>query len=299
MGLFTKRSAAQDVFADDVYRSKESPSALLKRIRLSTSNKLDSLFAGAYRSAFKGSGLSFDSVREYQYGDDVRAVDWNVSARMNHLYIKEYIEERDISILLMLDVSASTAFGGLRSKRDVMLEITDLILQLARLNRDRVSALLFSDKIEKIIKPENGSRFAMRVLDEIIKHKPASTKTDIGAAVDFASRILKKRSVVFCISDFLDEKQDYANKLKILARRHEVISVQIFDPYERKTPFLGLTNFLDLETGDSFLADVIPEITSFPEPPAGSSVKLSTLDKIDSVFLEFLERRAGITARSR
>lgn len=277
----------------------ESSSALLKRIRLSTSKKLDSFFTGEYRSAFRGTGLSFDSVREYQYGDDVRAVDWNVSARMNHLYIKEYIEERDISILLMIDVSASSSFGSLRSKRDVMLETVDLLLQLARLNGDRISALLFSDRIEHFIRLNSSRYFSVRVMDEIIKCRPEGTKTNIGLALDFAAKVLKKRSLVFCLSDFLDANEDYQNKLKLLSRRHETICVQICDPYETAMPFAGLVEFVDLETGRTFLSDVVPDRTPFPDMPAGSSVRISTADRTDRALLEFFQRRTRSSGRGR
>ena len=143
--------------------------ALLKKIKILTGKKLNTLFVGEYHTAFKGQGLSFDSVREYQYGDSFRNVDWNVSARMNNLFIREYIEERELSVVLMVDISGSTEFGSKRSKRDVVLEVTTLLLYLAQMNNDRISVILFSDTIEKFIKPKKGGKFILKVLDEIIK----------------------------------------------------------------------------------------------------------------------------------
>ena len=171
--------------------------SLLKKIKILMGKKLNSLFVGEYHSAFKGYGLSFDNVREYQYGDSIRNIDWNVSARMNHLYIKEYIEERELSVVLMVDVSGSFDFGSKRSKRDVMLEIVTLFLYLSQMNNDRVSVLLFSDKVEKFIPPKKGRKFILKVLDEIIMCKPESRKTNLSVAIDFVRRMQKKRSVDF------------------------------------------------------------------------------------------------------
>jgi len=139
--------------------------ALLKKIRIETGKKISTLFSGSYRSAFKGYGLLFDSVREYVSGDDVRNIDWNVSARMNHLYVREYVEERELSIVLMVDISASTQFGVSRAKADVMLEFVALILYLAQMNNDRITLLLFSDRVEKFLKPRKGRKFVLKALD--------------------------------------------------------------------------------------------------------------------------------------
>ena len=151
--------------------------ALLRKIRLETGKKINAMFAGEYRSAFRGHGLAFDSVREYIPGDDVRSIDWNVSARMNHLFIKEYIEERELSVVFLVDVSASTLFGSGRSKREALLEFVTLMLHLAQMNNDRISVILFSDRVEKFLKPRKGRKFVLKVLDEIVFHEkivPAS-----------------------------------------------------------------------------------------------------------------------------
>ena len=265
--------------------------AFLKKIKLSTARKLDSSFTGEYRSMVKGVGLVFDSVREYQYGDDVKSIDWNVSARMNHLYIKEYIEERDISVLLMIDLSASTDLNGERSKREVIFEIASLLLRLAQINKDRISVLLFTDKVEKFIKPRKG-RFVMSVLDEIMKCRPKSRSTDIGAAVDFAGKVLKRRSVVFCVSDFLDERNNYLHKLKLLGRRHDVIGIQVYDRFESDVVFHGLTEFIDLETGETFLSDSVSAGGNFPLVQEKSFILIRTDESFELALLRFFERRA-------
>ncbi|MCL2026650.1 MAG: DUF58 domain-containing protein [Leptospirales bacterium] len=264
--------------------------AFLKKIKLSTAKKLGSSFTGEYRSVVKGVGLVFDSVREYQYGDDVKSIDWNVSARMNHLYVKEYIEERDISILLMIDLSASTDLNGRRSKKEIILEIASLLLKLAQINKDRISVLLFTNRVEKFIKPRKG-RFVMSVLDEIIKCRPQSRSTDIGEAVDFAKKTLKRRSVVFCVSDFLDEKNNYLHKLKLLGRRHDVIGIQVYDRFESDAVFHGLTEFIDLETGETFLSDSISTGGNFPFIQEKSFISICTDEPFELALLRFFERR--------
>lgn len=264
-------------------------SALLKRIKLKTRHKLNTLFIGEYHSAFKGYGLAFDSVREYQYGDDVRNIDWNVSARMNHLFVKEYIEERELSVVLMVDLSASVEFGSVRSKRGVVMEMVTLLLYLAQMNHDRISVLLFTDVVEKFIKPKKGGKFILTVLDEISKHKPRQKKTDIGNAIDFLRRVLKKRSIVFLISDFLDE--GYILKMRLLRKKHDIIPVTVSDPMEEELRFFGLTEFVDLETGKAFLSDIVPERGNLPVLREFDAIRLNTVDPIEIPILRFFEKR--------
>lgn len=265
--------------------------ALLKKIRIETGKKINTMFSGNYRSAFKGYGLLFDSVREYVSGDDVRNIDWNVSARMNHLYVREYVEERELSIVLMVDISASTQFGVSRTKADVMLEFVTLILYLAQMNNDRISLLLFSDRVEKFIKPRKGRKFILKVLDEIINTVPSGTGTDISAAVDYLNRVMKKRSIVFAVSDFMDRGSDYLTRLKILTRKHDIIPVQVFDPLEKGIPLPGLTQFFDLESGRTFFSDTGDYRFSLPETGFAGSIKLSTGEAIESAVLDFFEKR--------
>ena len=264
--------------------------SLFKNIKIRTSKKLNTAFVGEYHSAFKGHGISFDNVREYQYGDDIKSIDWNVSARMNHLYIKEYIEERDLSVVLLLDVSSSTEFGTSRTKRDLILEVATIFLYLAQMNNDSISVILFSDKIEKFIKPQKGRKFILKVLDEILKCKPDSKATNITDALNFSQKVLKKRSIIFLISDFLD-KSEYLLKLKHISRKHDVIPIQIIDSLENKIPFFGLTEFLDLETQELFLSDAIPEQGNVPILSGFDFIKLRTDEPVEKPILKFFEKR--------
>ncbi|HPI90556.1 MAG TPA: DUF58 domain-containing protein [Spirochaetota bacterium] len=265
--------------------------ALLKKIKLQSRRKLNTLFMGEYRSAFKGMGLAFESVREYNFGDDVRSIDWNVSARMNHLYVKEFVEERELSVVLMVDVSGSQEFGSARTKRDLLLETVTLFLYLAQMNNDSVTVILFSDSVEKVIKPLKGRKYILKVLDEIMKHEPGSRGTDISAAVDTARRILKKRSIVFVISDFLDESGDFSLKLRLLSRKHDIIPVQISDPLEKEMKFFGLTEFVDLETGKVLLSDSLPEKGNLPAPAGFETIMLNTDEGIEMPILKYFEKR--------
>ncbi|HPB82289.1 MAG TPA: DUF58 domain-containing protein [Spirochaetota bacterium] len=263
--------------------------ALLKRIRIKTNKKMNNLFVGEYHSAFKGFGLNFESVREYQYGDDVRAIDWNVSARMNHLYIKEYSEERELSVVLMVDLSGSTEFGTGRSKRDIIMETVTLLLYLAQMNNDRITVVLFTDTVEKFLRPRKGKKFVLTVLDEILKFRPAGRGTGIGGAIDFVLRVMKKRSVVFLISDFIDEGYDI--RLRRLRRRHDLIPVVVTDPVEKGLPLFGLAEFIDLETGKVFLSDTLPEKRKGPLFQEFDAITLSTEEPIETAILRFFEKR--------
>ena len=265
--------------------------SLLKKIRLQPGKKINTLFMGEYHSAFKGHGLSFDSVREYQYGDDIRSIDWNVSARMRNLYVKQYIEERELSVVLMIDMSGSTEFGGGPRKRDLILEVASLFLNLAQINNDRVSACLFTDRIERYIRPKKGRKFILKVLDEILKCQPRSRKTNIGGAVDFIQRVLKKRSIIFIISDFLDQDESFMLKMKLLGRKHDIIPVQVSDPMEKDIRFFGLTEFVDLETGKVFLSDAVPEKGRFPVLTEFNAISLSTAESIEIPILKYFEKR--------
>jgi len=266
--------------------------ALLRKIRVETGKKINTMFSGEYRSAFKGYGLSFDSVREYIPGDDVRSIDWNVSARMNHLYIKEYIEERELSIVLIVDVSASTLFGSGRSKRDVVLEFVTFMLHLAQMNNDRISVILFSDRIEKYLKPRKGRKFVLKVLDEILMIRPSGRGTDLPAALDFFQQVTRKRGIVFVVSDFLSGSHDEVMlKMKILARRHDIIPVQVSDPMEKKMKVSGLAEFIDLETGENFLSDSIYENSRLPDTAGFETIKLSTDEQIEVPLLKFFTKR--------
>jgi uncharacterized protein (DUF58 family) len=265
--------------------------ALLKKIKLRTSKKINTLLSGEYKSAFRGYGLSFDSVREYIPGDDVRSIDWNVSARMNHLFIKKYIEERELSIVFMVDISGSTDFGIKQKKSQVILEFLTMMLYLANMNNDRVSVILFSDRVERFIKPNKGRKFVLKVLDEVTKCKASSRKTNISIAADFLQRVIKKRSIVFVISDFLDRREDYILKLRLMSKKHDIIPVHIYDPLEYEVNLLGLTEYLDLESGKTFLTESIPARITMPDTGEFSSIKLRTDEQIEIPILNFFSKR--------
>lgn len=265
--------------------------SLLKKIRLQPGKKISTLFMGEYHSAFKGHGLAFESVREYQYGDDIRSIDWNVSARMHNLFVKQYIEERELSVVLMVDLSGSTEFGSGRRKRDLVLEVAALFLNLAQINNDRVSACIFTDRIERYIRPQKGRKFILKVLDEILKCRPESRRTNIGGAIDFLQRVLKKRSIVFIISDFLDHDESFLLKMKLLGRKHDIIPVQVSDPLEKDMRFFGLTEFVDLESGKVFLSDAVPEKGRFPVLTEFNAISLSTAESIEIPILKYFEKR--------
>jgi len=264
---------------------------LLKKIRLQPGKKINTLFMGEYHSAFKGHGLSFDSVREYQYGDDIRSIDWNVSARMRNLFVKQYIEERELSVVLLIDMSGSTEFGSGRRKRDLILEVSALFLNLAQINNDRVSACIFTDRVERYIRAKKGRKFIRKVLDEILKCRPQSRRTDISGAIDFIQRVLKKRSIIFIISDFLDPDDSFILKMKLLARKHDIIPIQVSDPLEKEARFFGLTEFVDLETGTVFFSDALPEKGNFPVLAEFNAIALSTMESIEIPILKFFEKR--------
>ncbi len=273
--------------------------ALLKKIRIQTGRKLNTLFMGEYHSAFKGYGLELNSVREYQYGDDVRNIEWNVSARLNHLFIKEFVEERELSVVIMVDMSGSIEFGSRRSKMEVMLEVVTLFLYLAQMNNDRISVLLFTDRVEKFIRPRKGRKFILKVLDEILKFRPSGRGTRISEGVDFLRRVLKKRSVIFVISDFMDSMDDHILKLRLISRKHDLIPVQISDPAEKEMKLTGLVEFLDLETGNVFLSDTVPGRSAYPVLAGFDSIHISTGEPIEKPLLKFFEKRnrAGRIAR--
>jgi uncharacterized protein (DUF58 family) len=249
------------------------------------------MLSGEYKSAFRGYGLSFDTVREYIPGDDVRSIDWNVSARMNHLFIKKYIEERELSIVFMVDISGSTDFGLERKKRDVILEFLTMMLYLANMNNDRVSVILFSDRVEKFLKPNKGRKFVLRVLDEIIKSKPSSRNTNISVAADFMRRVIKKRSIVFVVSDFLDRDDGYLSKLRLMSKKHDIIPVHVYDKLEYEVNLFGLTEHLDLESGQTFFTESIPTRIKMPDISEFSSIKLKTDEQIEVPILNFFSKR--------
>jgi uncharacterized protein (DUF58 family) len=228
------------------------PRELIKKIRLIemlSARLVDSRLAGQYHSVFKGRGIIFSDVRQYQPGDEVRTIDWNVSARMNAPYVKQFVEERDRTVMLLVDMSASGAFGSAgQSKRELAAELAALVAFSAIKNNDRVGLILFTDTVERFLPPKKGKRHVLRVIREILTFAPASRRTDIGAALDFLGRISRQKSVVFLVSDFL--AAGWERSLRIAASKHDVVPVVIADPLEEAIPRLGLVMFEDLESGE-------------------------------------------------
>lgn len=226
----------------------------VKRLEISTNRLVEGLLTGAFHSVFRGRGIEFHEVREYVPGDDVRAIDWNVTARMDAPYVKSFIEERDLTVLLLLDVSASGRFGRSRPKQEVQTELAASLMFAAMRNHDRVGMALFSDRVERFIPPRRGKRHMLALVRELLVFEPASRATALAAALRFASKVAKKRAIVFVLSDFLDEAE-YMTPLRLLAGRHDVIAIRLVDPRERMIPPLGLIELEDEETGEQLLVD--------------------------------------------
>lgn len=230
---------------------------MLKRVRkieIKTRGLSRHIFAGEYHSAFKGRGMAFSEVREYQYGDDFRSVDWNVTARFNHPYIKVFEEERELTVMLLLDVSGSGDFGTRnRLKSTVITEIAALLSFSAIQNNDKVGVILFSDRIERFIPPKKGRQHILKIIRELIDFKPESRLTRLTVPLRYLVNAIKKRSIAFVVSDFISE--NFEEALKIAAKKHDVVCLRVFDPRECDLPDIGLLKVRDAETGDMLWVD--------------------------------------------
>lgn len=221
-----------------------------QRIELRTRKLVNSSFAGAYHSVFKGRGIAFDTVRPYQAGDDIRDIDWKVTARANEPYIKRYVEERELTVMLVLDGSASCLFGSVsQQKRELAAELCAVIALSAISNNDKVGALIFSDKVEKYIAPRKGRKHVLRLIYDLLEFQAEQSGTDLTLALQATNRLLKQRSIVFLVSDFLVDNTHYAREISALARRHDVIAALVSDPLENAWPEVGLVVAQDAETG--------------------------------------------------
>tara|TARA_A100001011_G_scaffold151617_1_gene160030 strand:- start:6214 stop:7080 length:867 start_codon:yes stop_codon:yes gene_type:complete len=225
--------------------------ALLKKVRkieIKTSRLSDHIFGGEYHSTFKGRGMTFSEVRQYQYGDDVRAIDWNVTARYREPYVKVFEEERELTLMLVVDVSGSEMFGTQQQfKREILTEISATLAFSALQNNDKVGLLLFSDQVELFIPPKKGRFHILRIIRELLEFQPKNKKTSINAALEFLSGILKKKAIVFLLSDFID--QNYENTLRIAAKKHDLTGIRVYDAKEERLPNLGILPMVDAETG--------------------------------------------------
>lgn len=236
-----------------------STNDLLKKVRkieIKTKALSHQIFAGEYHSAFKGRGMAFSEVREYQYGDDVRNMDWNVTARLRSPYVKVFEEEREMTVVLLVDVSRSRLFGTVGSnKRDRLAEIAAVLSFSAILNNDKVGALFFSEKVEKFIPPQKGRSHLLHIIKEIIEFQPTTNGTDISEALRYLTNAIKKKCTAFLLSDLLDVNDDgsprYEEALKIAVNRHDLSVIQVYDPREKSIPDVGLVNIKDSETGQT------------------------------------------------
>ena len=228
----------------------------VRQIEIRTKNVVNDFFGGDYHSNFKGRGMTFSEVREYVPGDDVRSIDWNVTARTGKPHLKIFEEERELSVLILIDVSSSGVFGSKKNlKIDLGVEIAAMLSFSAIKNNDKVGLALFSDKVEKYIPPKKGKKHVLRLITDIVNHdfENSNKRTSIKTAIDFANKISKRKSVIFLISDFIDD--NFWNELKFLNFKHDVVGLQIYDSYERNFPNVGLINIHDSETGENTWID--------------------------------------------
>jgi uncharacterized protein (DUF58 family) len=226
----------------------------VKHIEIRTRRLVNAAMGGEYHSVFKGQGMEFDEVRAYQYGDDMRSIDWNVSARQGHLYVKRYVEERELTVMLMVDLSGSKDFGTLRRmKNELAAEVAALLAFSAIQNNDRVGALIFTEVVEKYIPPKKGRKHVLRVVRELLAYEPVHRKTSIETAVKYLNNVLTKKAVVFLISDFFD--QGFEKSLRVANQRHDLVALPICDPREAELPNAGIIQMLDPESGETFCVD--------------------------------------------
>jgi uncharacterized protein (DUF58 family) len=230
---------------------------LLKKVRkieIKTRRLSDHIFSGEYHSSFKGRGMTFSEVRQYQFGDDIRSIDWNVTARYNEPYVKVFEEERELTMMLVVDISGSESFGTTAQfKRDILTEISATLAFSAIQNNDKVGLLLFSNEIELFIPPKKGKTHVLRIIRELIEFKPNSKKTDLTHALRYFSNVMKKKAIVFILSDFIDT--GYDNALKIVGKKHDVTGIRVYDKLETELPKLGMVPMRDAENGEIILVN--------------------------------------------
>jgi uncharacterized protein (DUF58 family) len=231
--------------------SKGVPPEILRQVKLlelRTRGLVNSLFTGEYRSVFKGQGMEFAEVREYQPGDEVRSIDWNVTARMGKPYVKRYIEERELTVMLAVDLSGSERFGTrLRFKSELASELAAVLAMSAIRNNDRVGAVMFTDRIEHVVPPRKGRRHALRLMRDLLAFEPEGKGTDLAGALEYTGKMLAHKAIIFVVSDF--QSPELEQPLKLLAQRHDVVAVTVDDPSEQQLPDIGLARFVDPETG--------------------------------------------------
>lgn len=256
----------------------------VRRIEIKARGLTNQVFTGAYHSAFKGRGMKFSEVREYQPGDDIRTIDWNVTARFNNTFVKVFEEERELSVMLLVDISKSGQFGtASQDKKDLMTEIAAVVAFSAILNNDNAGVLFFSDKVEKFIPPKKGRSHILRIIRECIVTEPKGTGTDLEAALEYFNNTTKRRCITFVVSDFM--AGTFERALQIAARRHDVIALNIYDRRERELPSIGLVQMADMETG---------ELTWIDTSSEAARNKFARTAGMHRHFLEDLFQRCGI-----
>jgi len=225
----------------------------VKKIEINTKHLVDSLLQGAYHSIFKGRGIEFSEVREYVLGDDVRTIDWNVTARMNHPFVKEFIEERDLTIYIVFDISASGEFGYQRMKKSYAVELAASLMFAALRNNDKVGLCLFTSDVERFLQARKGKRHVLMLIRELLYYSPKHKQTDLNRVLVYLSKVLKKRAIIFIISDFMTGR--FYKPLKIIKRKHDIVAIRIVDPRELEIPDVGFIELEDEETGEQILVD--------------------------------------------
>jgi len=265
---------------------------LLKQVRqieIRTKGLVNQVFSGEYHSVFKGRGMEFSEVREYQFGDDIRNIDWNVTARFGHPYIKIFEEERELTVLLMVDMSGSLIFGSLsKTKQQVAAELTAILAFSALKNNDKVGLILFTDKIEKFVPPRKGNKHVLRIIRDVLSFKPEGNTTNIRSALEFMNGAIKKRSIVFLLSDFMDE--GYEKILRVVGKKHDLIGIVLDDRRETEIPKMGLIKLTDAETNqerwiDSSSARVQHALKKRKAELAVKRKSLFVSSRIDSVYV--------------
>ena len=227
----------------------------VRKIEIKTRGLSQNIFAGQYHSAFKGHGMAFSEVREYQYGDDVRDIDWNVTARFHRPYVKVYEEERELTVMLLVDLSGSLDFGSVQqTKRDLVTEIASTLAFSAIQNNDKIGVILFTDRIEKYIPPKKGRKHILYIIHELLNFKPVGVRTDIGMAVSYLTRVMKRRCTAFLLSDFYS-RSDFSKPIQIANSKHDVVAIQVYDPRAKSLPDIGLMKVRDAETGHEMIID--------------------------------------------
>ena len=272
-------------------------SELLKKVRkveIKTRGLSNQLFSGEYHTAFKGKGMTFSEVREYQPGDDIRSIDWNVSARFNNTYIKVFEEEREMTVMLLVDISASGEFGTQKQlKHELITELCAVLAFSAIQNNDKIGVIFFTDKIEKFIPPKKGKSHILRIIRDLIEFKPEHKKTNIKLALRYLTNVIKKRSIAFVISDFIDNN-DFIDALKIANKKHDLVALRIFDKREMELPDMGLVKFMDAETGalvwiDSSVKDVRAHFYASAKKRAASLKEMFNKCGVDSAEINTAE----------